>query len=261
MSLSMETRKYFRYVLDAFYTPTCVLCGALSLGRFPHCCHDCYSSFHRLTGGGCSICGKPFPVDDKPHPCLECMILSPPFDWCRGMYLYSGKLAEAVSLLKYKRRMSLLPVVISAAVEGLEDLEVPDADFMVPVPAVFSRVMKRGFNQASVLAQPLAETLGISMLPAALKRVKGRPQVGLDTAGRVANVRGVFTPGRDYRQLESKRVLVFDDVFTSGATVRECCRIIGQAASGVSVLTLARACGMEVPGSFAVNETVGGKNP
>lgn len=247
-------------ILDSFYPPFCVLCGAISHGRFPHCCDDCYSSFQRLHGGVCSICGKPFPVDDLPHPCLECIGKNPPYSWCRAMYLYSGRLAEAISLLKYRRKMSLLDVVMSAAVEAIGDIHVPEADLVVPVPTIFTRLMRRGFNQASVLARPLAEGLGIGMLPEALKRAKGRPQVGLDMADRAANVRGAFVPGRDYRELDGKRVLVFDDVYTSGATVKECSRVIGRIASGVSVLTLARAGGPESPGNFAVNQTVGSED-
>jgi len=111
------------------------------------------------------------------------------------------------------------------------------------------------------LAGPMAERLGIKMLPAALKRVKGRPQVGLDTLDRVVNVRGAFAPGPEYGEMEGKRILVFDDVYTSGATVRECCRVTGKTAAGVSVLTLARAAGIEYPGYFTVDQAVGSQDP
>ncbi len=252
----MKPKDLFRDVLDALYPPICLLCGDLSDGRFPHCCDSCFSSFQRLHEAVCSICGKPFPVPDHPHPCLECIGKKPPFDWCRGLYLYSGPMAEAVSLLKYRRKLSLLSVVNSAIMEALEDLKVPKADLVVPVPMVFSRILKRGFNQASVLAGPLAERFGIQMLSSALKRVKNKPQVGLDIAGRAANVRGAFIPGREYRELKGKRVLVFDDVYTSGATVRECSRVIGRAASSVSVLTLARTGGVENAGYFVMDQTV-----
>ena len=252
----METRQYFRFLLDAFYPPFCLLCGDLSDGRFPHCCDRCFSSFQRLHEGVCSLCGKPFPVPDHPHPCLECIGKKPPFDWCRGLYLYSGPMAEAVTLLKYRRKLSLLSVVRSAIVEAVEDFNIPKADLLVPVPMVFTRIMKRGFNLASVLAQPLAERYGTRMLTSALKRVKSKPQVGLNMADRVATVRGAFIPGSEYRKLKGRRVLVFDDVYTSGATVRECSRVIGRTASSVSVLTLARTGGVENSGYFVVDQTV-----
>lgn len=228
-------------MLDVIYPPVCLLCGSVSEGPHPHCCPECTSGFHLIGSSCCPVCGLPFPVPDEPHLCLGCMKKTQPFNWCRGLYLFSGSLAEAVSALKYRRKMSLANVLVSAMLQALPKETMRGLDAIVPVPLSTSHLLRRGFNQAVVLASPLAESFDLPLYPLALKRKGAMPQVGLGLADREKNVRGAFTEGRDLKRVSGKRVLLFDDVYTTGATVRECCRALKRAGAEPSVLTLARA--------------------
>ncbi len=142
--------------------------------------------------------------------------------------------------LKYRRKMSMVNVLASAMIRAVSEIKIPQFDVIVPVPMPISHLLKRGFNQTVVLASPLAETLDLPLYPAALKRQGALPQVGLGRADREKNVRGAFVEGRDAKRISGRRVLLFDDVYTTGATARECCRVLKRAGAEPSVLTLAR---------------------
>ncbi len=115
-----------------------------------------------------------------------------------------------------------------------------EADLLIPVPAHWGRERRRGYNQAALLAEALAEHLGLPVRPGALRRVRATPsQVGLDHQARRANVRGAFQA--DPRWIAGKRAAVIDDVCTSGATIEACAEALYQAgAVAVWGFTLAR---------------------
>ncbi len=194
-----------------------------------------------LPGHVCSWCGEPFRVPDDPHLCLRCILKKPPFQWCRGLFRYSDELATAITLLKFRGKLSLLDPLQWALKKGLAGIDLPPVDGVVPVPIHFRRLMKRGFNQAEVLAKPLAEILDVPMLPRVLTRVKERPQVGLGFKEREQNARNGYILSSWGGSVAGMRLLIFDDVYTSGATARVCSRALRRAGATVSVLTLARS--------------------
>jgi ComF family protein len=113
-------------------------------------------------------------------------------------------------------------------------------DAVVPVPLHRRRLAERGFNQAVVIARPLARALGVPLVVGRLVRVRPtRPQVGLDAEARERNVRGAFR----VRRAVSGRVLLVDDVWTTGATLAEAARVLVDGGADVRTLTLARAPG------------------
>jgi ComF family protein len=119
-------------------------------------------------------------------------------------------------------------------------------DVVVPVPLHRWRLVRRGFNQALVLARPLCREHGLACRPEILVRRRyTRPQVGLDQASRRRNVAGAFmAPPRHGRLLDQATVLLVDDVYTTGATLRECARtLLNAGAARVHALTLVRAGG------------------
>ncbi len=157
------------------------------------------------------------------------------------MYHFSGSMPEAVHALKYGKKLSLAEVLKDAVAEAVLSMDIPPFDAVVPVPVSGWRLIKRGFNQAALLASPLADYHDVPLLSNALRRRGAKPQVGLGHAQRNENVKGRFYTGRDHKKISGRRVLLFDDVYTTGATVRECCKVLKAAGAVPLVLTLARA--------------------
>ena len=238
----MNVQDVFRGFLDAVYPPLCLICGQLSEGPYPHCCLGCFDSFEPVGDRCCELCGEPFPDSQVPHLCLACIKGRPPFKWCRGVLLYRGAVAESLSRLKYGGMIPLLKPLEEALGSGIRSLHpFPEVDLLIPVPLSFSGRWKRGFNQSNILAVSVARQLDVEVQTGALRKKGSRTQVGLAAKERSRNAAASFVAGRAINLVRGKRVLLFDDVYTTGATVRACARILRSAGASVSVLTLARA--------------------
>ena len=238
----MVARKIFRGFLDAVYPPICLICGRLSNGTYPHCCTDCFDSFVPIGPSSCELCGEPFATAQCPHLCLACIKGKPPFEWCRGVYLYQGAVAEALAQLKYKGQISMKGPLQEALLKGVNAIDpFPEAELVVPVPLSRRGLWHRGFNQSYLLALQLSVELNLKLQPGALKKIGNRAQVGLAAKERDRNAMKSFEPGGEIDKVKGRNVLLFDDVYTTGATVRRCARILRSAGAEVSVLTFARA--------------------
>ncbi len=238
---SMIFKTIGRGLLDALFPPSCLICGELSKGIHPHCCPDCLASFEPVGTSCCTFCGEPFPVNQGPHRCLRCLGKPGPDGGCRSLFLYRGAVATALSCLKYRKSFCVLDPIIEKMLAATRDLDpFPAADMVVPVPVSRKGLWHRGFNQAAVLAEPLARLVGAPVEKGILSRKGSRPQVGLGKKERTRNARSSFGAGRRIDRVEGKQVLLFDDVFTTGATVRACARILRLNGASVTILTLAR---------------------
>jgi ComF family protein len=166
----------------------------------------------------------------------------PPFSWCRGLYRYRGAVAEVILKFKYGGRMSLKAPLLGALHSGISGLvSLPEVDILIPVPLSFRGRWQRGFNQSHILALPVARRLGLEIRADALKKRGSRTQVGLTAAQRAANAAASYLPGPSLDRVRDRKVLLFDDVYTTGATVWACAGILKKAGAEVSVLTFARA--------------------
>jgi ComF family protein len=168
------------------------------------------------------------------------------------MFAYGGRLRDAIRAVKYRGHRSAASALGVLLAEGAPSEVAAGISAVVPVPLYPGRLATRGFNQADLLARPLASRLDVPCPPLALRRVRQElAQAGLGARNRRANVHGAFVPGGTRVH---GRVLLVDDVFSTGATVAECARALrGAGAEEVAVLTLARAVldGPEVGGSGA----------
>jgi competence protein ComFC len=172
--------------------------------------------------------------------CPICQASSPPFKALRSWAVYSGPIRKAIHSLKFEGNMSLGEVLARPLIELVERLGWR-LDILTPVPASLARKKRRGYNQASMLALPLALGCGIHYQSRSLVKIKDTPtQVGLTATQRRDNVREAFQARRSF--VEGKSVLVVDDVTTSGATMLACAEaLLGAGAQQVYGLTLARA--------------------
>lgn len=226
----------------------CRLCERLLLhaSRIP-ICEQCIASFPQTPEKTCNCCGLPLAdmaaAAGEDIRCAACREGRFAFDWARSFSLYEGTLVRAIMLLKFER-MEPLAEWFAERLAGVvaQQAEAMKADLVVPVPLHGERQKERGYNQAEILSRLLAKRLGLPHRGVLLVRTKPRPDKHILTLSeRWEAVRGAFAtqPGS---QVDKLRVLLVDDVMTTGATLDACARALrGAGAKEVCGLTIARA--------------------
>lgn len=203
-------------------------------------CHSCWDTLPWLPALICARCGAPFQGVVAPGAlCQECLLQPPPFTRARAVVFYDGPVREAVHRFKYGRSFvhgRLLRQLLQQAPEIQAIAR--EAELLVPVPLHPRRLRQRGFNQALYLARAFP---AVPLARQTLIRPRDtRPQTELSPAERRRNVRGAFQVTRP-EVVAGKKVVVLDDVYTTGATVRECAKTLLRAgAARVEVITVAR---------------------
>lgn len=244
-------RSSLREALDAFasllFPASCRLCEAVltTASRIPVCA-NCLACLRPLSGPACERCGRPFvsaPAATSPRSlCHLCRREVYAFDCARSYGPYDDAMVQAITLLKYHAVKPLggwfaarLAEVVAAQPRLFA------ANVVVPVPLHASRLRERGYNQAELIARPLAKRLGLPVAPVLLVRTRPRPsKLKLTRKERWSTVRGAYAL-RAGSQVDKSCVLLVDDVFTSGATLDACARVLRQAgAARVVGLTVAR---------------------
>jgi ComF family protein len=230
-------------LLDVLYPARCLICEAWDT---PIVCADCIRGFIPVPEPVCAICGHP--DDPLGAPCRVCAAAEAAWGgWAigriRAAAVYLGPLRHGIHRLKYGRVEALgepLGALLAnrMVADGLLD-EVPDV--VIPVPLAPEKERRRGFNQATLLAAPLADALGVPLLDKAASRVaSGQAQVRLSPEARRRAVLGEFFAIPDPTLIADRRVLLVDDVFTTGATVNALALcLLASGASTVQVAALA----------------------
>ncbi len=214
-------------------------------------CATCWELPERIERPFCSTCGRPHPkrvgMESLDHyPCADCgsRTEAPPYRHVFGAAVYEGATAEAVKLLKFHERQWIVRAMCEELQRVVDTELIPERyTLLVPVPLHVVRHRHRGFNQAMLLAEALADQFPEAEVSTALKRIRPtRTQSGLnDSDDRKSNVRGAFAVDREV-DLTGHQILLFDDVVTSGGTIYECAKALKRAgADSVDVLTFALA--------------------
>jgi ComF family protein len=229
-----------RALLDFFLPGFCLFCQApVPPGSESLACPLCLREIALIPQPYCSCCGAPFrSAVGLAHLCHDCLTNPPPFSRARAVALYDGQVLEAIHRLKYQRQLIYARFLGQVLAASTAAHLVAAADLLVPVPLHPRRLRQRGFNQALLLAQTFPEVpLGRDIL---VRQRPTLPQVKLSPQERQTNVKGAFLVP-DPAALAGKTVLLVDDVYTTGATVKECARALHRAGVGkVEVLTVAR---------------------
>jgi len=239
---------------SVFMPAGCRLCEEL-LGRATRLpiCDQCLASFPRIGGNICQVCGLPiesqFTKDTDSEPalnfdplCATCRLQGFRFDLARSAFRYEDALVRAIVLLKFEEIDPLADWFANQLVQLARHNGSNEVDVVVPVPLHKVRRKERGFNQAELLSKRVAKRLKLPQQGILLVRKHPRPAKHLLTEReRWEAVRGAFAtlPGS---QVDNKRVLLVDDVMTTGATLDACAKALRDAgATGVSCFTVARA--------------------
>ncbi|MGH1455629.1 MAG: ComF family protein [Alphaproteobacteria bacterium] len=192
----------------------------------------------------CGCCGIPFDFDTDAHEgqCMACITKPPSYNSARSALRYNDTSRNIILGFKHGDKThsvhSFTPWLKRAGSDMLAQ-----ADFLIPVPLHRARLLSRRYNQAGVIADALSKDTGVRHLPLSLKRVRATPSQGhLKTDERIQNVRKAFAVRKQYESdLIGKNIVLIDDVYTTGATVNECTKVLKKAGvSRVDILTLAR---------------------
>ncbi|MBL0224055.1 MAG: ComF family protein [Geobacteraceae bacterium] len=237
-------RPFFAAVLEVLFPPLCHVCRSFipTAGEI-HICSECRDLMPSVVSPLCIVCGISFNGAGNDHLCGRCSSSHPHFNAARAALVYEGTSRDLIHAFKYRNKIHLRRPLALLALERLSGfMQSRRPDLVMPVPLHRKKLSSRGFNQAILLGEIFSQRLKIPLDRRNLRRVRWtEPQVNLAAHERRANVRGAFSIHQP-ELVTGRRVLLVDDVLTTGSTVDECGRVLQAAgAADVTVITVARA--------------------
>ena len=242
-SIGLQVPNLLRDIVETgivfLYPAKCRVCEAfLGITSVPYICADCWHDIQFVEPPWCDICGTP----DVSGLCDECATDPPRYGKLRSVAFYQTTLQQAIHLFKFEKKKIFAPHLMHLIKAHIPiDCCIADYDFILPVPIHKKRLRERGFNQATLLAKGIAQAEGVPVLTDTLVRHRHTvAQSSLGMEARQHNIIGAFEiPNPEV--IRDKRLLIVDDVFTTGATIREAVNELWKAdPAEVDVLTLAR---------------------
>jgi len=241
LDLRRAGRVVYQRFCDFIAPPHCLVCRMM-IGESGSLCSSCWNALRFIEGPCCPRLGIPFPYDPGPGQVSAAALADPPpWHQARSAVAYDDAAKPIVHALKYRDRhesASLMTRLMSRA--GAQILA--EADLVIPVPLHPLRLWRRRFNQAALIAQRLCVNRPEAFQPLVLRRMRStRPQVGLDHEARRKNVRGAFVvEERNRIRIAGRRIVLVDDVMTTGATASACTLALQKAgAASIDILTFA----------------------
>lgn len=236
VQLAALIHKGFWRSLDWIYPPVCASCGEPGF----RLCDDCQSKIKFIRGNQCALCGEP--LHHKAEMCLNCQANQPSYSAVRNLALYEGVIRDCVHAIKYENNRGL-GEYFSDGLAALVTAAGWSPDMVTAVPLSQQRMAERGYNQSACIAKPLAAYLGLNYHPFAIERTRDtRSQVGLSGEARHRNVIDAFKALPEV--VADQRVLIVDDVMTTGSTMEACALALREAGAMVVFgLTLGRFAG------------------
>ena len=239
-------KPFLAAALDLLFPPLCHVCKRyIPAAGDIHICPVCRELMPPIIAPLCIVCGIPFVGAGNDHVCGRCITSPPRFDAARAALAYEGASRDLIHAFKYRNKTHLRRPLALLIMEMLSEfIHSRRPDLIMPVPLHRKKLSSRGFNQAVLLGEILSQRLMIPHERRNLRRIRWtEPQVNLAVHERRTNVKGAFAI-RDSALVNGRRVLLVDDVLTTGSTAEECGKVLKAAgAVDVTVITIARALG------------------
>lgn len=232
---------FLQNILNIILPPRCLLCGKILSGE-NGLCEDCFSKIKFISKPYCQSCGCPLPIATKAKTCPICVSDNKnPFRMQRARVYYDENSKPLLINFKFHDKTENAPFLAHWLLAAGHDIWEKGADVLIPVPLHKTRLRYRKYNQAALLCKELSKLTGIPVDYTSLKRhKKTKPQVECSKARRRNNVKNAFMLSST-ENIKNKRVVIIDDVYTTGATLKECGLVLKSAgATSVDALTVAR---------------------
>ncbi|MDO8786277.1 MAG: ComF family protein [Syntrophales bacterium] len=238
-------RSILKGLTDVIFPPSCVTCGVvLKPDKNLPFCPICFSRINFIRPPLCTRCGIPFNGHEAgDHLCGDCLTSEVYFSVARAVGRYENTILDAIHCFKYRGKIAVGEILGRLMADfARQALDIKDYSLIMPAPLHPKRLRERGFNQSVILAQTVSKRFSIVLDFMTLKRhIHTKPQVSLGKKERELNVRGAFEVS-DKEKIRGKNIILVDDVYTTGSTVKECARVLTEGkAAKVAVLTFARA--------------------
>lgn len=236
-------KSWFKLLINAILPARCLLCGKV-VHEDNSLCSECFEQISFITKPYCQHCGMPLDgkISDDMY-CVHCLNEKHIFRYARSAIKYdeySKKLMLDFKFYDHIENRILLSKWLNLAGR---DIFKEGVDLIIPVPLHFTRMFVRKYNQSAILARELSKQTGVKAeYKVLVKTKKTIPQVMCDSKQRMKNVKNAFAV-KNFDLIKGKRIVLIDDVFTTGATLKECAKTLKKAgAKSVDALTVARVC-------------------
>ena len=236
-------KSFLKHLLNIILPPRCICCGEI-LSQENGLCPKCFSAIHFISKPYCAICGAPLenPIDEKDVVCAKCLKEKRhTFSLQRSAFIYDENSKNMLIDLKFHDKTSYATVLAQFLYKAAADILKEKPDVIIPVPLHYMRLLKRKYNQSGLLARELSKLCNIKVDDFSLKRCRNTiPQVKFSGKARIKNIRGAFFVKKP-QNIKNKKILLIDDVMTTGSTLKECAIALKKAgAAKIYALTVAR---------------------
>ncbi len=236
--------KWLKLLVNFVLPPRCLICGK-EVSTDGKLCSECFANINFITSPYCQKCGKPFEyhLSNKGLFCPECLSHRSPLRMSRSAVIYDDNSKKLILDFKFFDHLENKSLLANWLLLAGKDIFKENVDLIIPVPLHFSRLLKRKYNQSAVLCDALSKLTHIPANYKALKKTKHTlPQVSCNGKQRLKNVKNAFEVVHP-EMIKNKRIVLVDDVFTTGSTLKECAKVLKRAgAKSVDALTIARVC-------------------
>ncbi len=218
----------YKSVLELIYPKRCPICEKIVIPKGAFICEECYGKLQWVNAPYCMKCGKPIESPYKEY-CYDCENKNFHYEYGYGMWIYDENMRRSIVGFKYKNRREYAEFYVRELLSHYgEKIRRMDVDVIVPVPVHKKRYRKRGYNQAAILAKGLGAGLGIEVEENLLIRCKyTMPQKSLNDKERLHNLEKAFQINKKLKlKYEHKKVLLIDDIYTTGSTIEACTNVL-----------------------------------